>query len=510
MPSYNLKRRAFVMGLGGAFGARLLLKNLEAAEQGAPSPPRLLVAFWPGGTVHYNFNPIGAGREYMASRILQPLEDLGLRDDMIVLQNMHMRGLQGVGGGAGEAGVVFMTTGKSSPGTRQNGGETDDSIAGGPSFDQIFLRRVPGMTAAGIGYLNVTCDDRVDSHEVSSRCLSYSHDVRETAAANPSGGMLEENIPLRPELSPFDAYAKLFTGFAAGVTSDEALNALRMKQSVLDYATRDLDQLRQLAPVSERDKIDVHADAIRRAEKQLAASLEAQRGCGLDELVEPDPDLVAKTGDVNSSYGNPQAETGDESHLERLASDYFALIGVAFQCDILRVATFQWCPATNHVAFQGMYPGEPDTAYRHHPLGSAVFDHNAFISVSSDTREAEIAEFLTNAHVWFNRKLGEQLVPFKTMTDVFGGTLLDHMVVPYVTEKSNMADARVPIPAILFGGKALGLIGGQYYDESRHTNDMWMTVAQALMGQEDPMALLADEDFYKTDIAPIKGLWQAP
>jgi hypothetical protein len=38
-----------------------------------------------------------------------------------------------------KTGTVFTTTGCSSPGTRQNGGEQDDAMAGGPSFDQVFL-----------------------------------------------------------------------------------------------------------------------------------------------------------------------------------------------------------------------------------------------------------------------------------------------------------------------------------------------------------------------------------
>jgi hypothetical protein len=44
----------------------------------------------------------------------------------------------------------------------------------------------------------------------------------------------------------------------------------------------------------------------------------------------------------------------------------------------------------------------------------------------------------------------------------------------------------------------------------RSHNDVWMTVAQALMQTNDPVALLADEKFVKTSTAPIPGLWVPP
>ena len=37
------------------------------------------------------------------------------------------------------------------------------------------------------------------------------------------------------------------------------------------------------------------------------------------------------------------------------------------------------------------------------------------------------------------------------------------------------------MPALLFGGQKLGMIGGQYwYLDKRPHNDLWLTVAQAL------------------------------
>jgi hypothetical protein len=106
------------------------------------------------------------------------------------------------------------------------------------------------------------------------------------------------------------------------------------------------------------------------------------------------------------------------------------------------------------------------------------------------------------------------LAQFKGATDVFGGNLLDHTIVPYVTEIGSPAMVRDPMPALVFGGRALGMIGGQFLrmSPSHHHNDLWATIAQAYFRTSDPLATpaLQQEVFYKTDVAPLAGLWTRP
>ena len=83
--SYRFKRRAFLASLGGAVGLETMLKNLEAAELGTPSPPRLLAAHWPVGTIQYHYLPAGGTRDFTMSRILMPFETAGLREDLVIL-----------------------------------------------------------------------------------------------------------------------------------------------------------------------------------------------------------------------------------------------------------------------------------------------------------------------------------------------------------------------------------------------------------------------------------------
>jgi hypothetical protein len=196
MRSYRFARRSFLAGIGGAFGLKILLRNMERAEaQGEVISPRFLMLHWPVGTVKYNFKPTGTGTGYTTSPILQPFEDAGLRDDMIVLYGFNQEGMSWPGGGGHEAGTPLTTTGANSPGTRQNGGEGDDGVAGGPSWDQILLNRVPELQQSGMRYINTICDARVDSLETSTQCLSYAYDTQSIPSVSP-GGNITENVHL--------------------------------------------------------------------------------------------------------------------------------------------------------------------------------------------------------------------------------------------------------------------------------------------------------------------------
>ena len=106
--------------------------------------------FWPVGTVAPLFRPQGTGRNYTTSEILMPFEAAGLREEMIVLFGTSDSGIPAIGAGGSEGGVVLRSTGAPIPGTRVNGGEADDALAGGPSFDQIFLKHVAGLSRADV------------------------------------------------------------------------------------------------------------------------------------------------------------------------------------------------------------------------------------------------------------------------------------------------------------------------------------------------------------------------
>ena len=239
-------------------------------------------------------------------------------------------------------------------------------------------RRNAQGTIIGKGYYNTICDKRVDSYETSTRCLSYGYDKQTINSARP-GGTIRENKPLLPEMSPLTAYKDLFGGFAPGatITDRDALRLLKLRKSVLDYSLRELDRLKTLGPASEREKIDGHAAAVRKLEAQLSEQIAG--GGAIGACASPPMPDAALTGQgrrvaARRLRARSTVNTSDETTHEAVGKAHAAILRAAFACDLIRVATFQWSPGTNHVAFKGVDPNAPDTIWMHHPLSHQVTD----------------------------------------------------------------------------------------------------------------------------------------
>lgn len=116
-------------------------------------------------------------------------------------------------------------------------------------------------------------------------------------------------------------------------------------------------------------------------------------------------------------------------------------------------------------------------------------------------------------HAWFNQKTADILAEFKTATDAYGGSLLDHTVVPFFTEIANVQHARQPLPALILGGRALGLQGGQFRNfekEARHFNDFWLTIAQAFFPDAASVLTPLAAEKFAQDPTKLAGLWVKP
>lgn len=519
MMSYRFKRRSFLASIGGAFALETLLNNLEAQAQGATSPARFMLSHFPIGTYKQSFLPKGSQTSFTLSPILAPFESL--MSDMIVLYGLTDNHLSCPGGGGHEAGTPFTTTTASAQGTRANGGEHDDGVAGGPSWDQIFLKRVPGMKQAGAPITNTLADARVDDKETSTQCLSYDYATRTIDAAN--GGQITENIPLIPELSPSKVFANLFGGFVPSNpgdpgTADIVLKGLKSRKSVLDFCLRELDTLKTLAPGSERPKIEAHAAAIRDVELKLQKDIESG-GMGSGSCTVPTAPDAALKGQSGSkfNYGNEATSTSDEDTHEKIGKAHAAVLLAAFQCDIIRCATFQWSPGTNHVSFKGLYPANATGSYMHHPMSHRIGSQGFFNGppLTGTSADASLYQFLVAVNTWYNQKMADILTTFKNAKDAMGNSILDYTVIPYVTEVGDPSHARSPKASMIFGGKALGMKGGQFLNfesNQRKQVDVYLTCAQALLQNADPLSLLpaAEEKFNRSGASPINGLWAKP
>ncbi|HEY6079462.1 MAG TPA: DUF1552 domain-containing protein [Polyangiaceae bacterium] len=535
--SYRFARRSFMAGIGGAFGLKIMLRDFEAMAQGMGAPPRFLMVHWPVGTIKHQFlpnggvKPNGLGTITQWSPILKPFLDKGLADQMSLFWGLRDQGAAN-GAGGHEGGTPMASTGTGCPGTRQNGGEADDGVAGGPSWDQILLEGVKDDSATGavalarpgIGYANAICDQRIDSQETSTRCLSYSHQKQEIKAANTTG-MITENVPLLPELAPAQLYTKLFTGYMSGGGTEAnqaaAKLALQQRKSVLDFSMRELQEMKKLAPAAEAQKIDIHADVVRKIEMQVSDLLNGKvvtpSGCVVP--VAPDSSIKGQTGSSNDYAANEVATADDQVHAA-IGKLHAGILLAAFQCDIIRVASLQWSPGTNHVSFKGLRPDEPAKTFMHHPqshkIGGGRGNYFDAPPPASDPTLQAIVQFMANVHTWYNDKTADIINTFKNATDVFGANMLDQTVIPYFTEVAMATHERNPKAALCFGGKALGMQHGKYVNfedqggiGTRAHVDFWATVAQAYFRSNDPAAYLGGLEF-ASNPTPIEGFWQMP
>jgi hypothetical protein len=235
----------------------------------------------------------------------------------------------------------------------------------------------------------------------------------------------------------------------------------------------------------------------------------------------PPGDLSGKTGSKNDYKGaSPTtASVADDTIHADVARAHMGILRTAFACDLIRVATFQFSPGTNHVSFKGLYPDNPNGIYMHHPTshvimtGGDVTGSGPPSSGDNLVNRQSVVQFLINVQTWYNRLMAELLVGFKTSTDVFGGNLLDNTIIPFVTEVAHTVHSHSPMPAMIFGGSKLGMRGGQFVNlNNTSTNAMWLSIAQALFKTANPLDRLpaTTEKFVRNSVAPIPNLWAMP
>jgi hypothetical protein len=351
-------------------------------------------------------------------------------------------------------------------------------MAAGPSIDQLLLAKSTKLQGTGFKSLQALCDDRIDHQEISCRCITYSTDTQPQSGIPGAGvtGAAYENIPIRPTLRPLELYNRVFGTMSPGGPSADVLRARAQKKSVLDFSLRELTRLRTLAPAGQKAVLDAHENAIRDLEKELDAQGTVNPVmCG---IAMPPPDIGAQVDDGKDHPETVQVPMSDETLHQQIGEYHQAIIRAAFKCDLTRTATFQWSPGTNHIAFKGLHPDNLPGIYTHHPV-SHESDVGSGLNAAPSARNADV-QYLVNVEKWYNTRMSEFLNTLKSTVDVFGNPLLDNTVIPYVTEVARATHEHDIMPLVLFGGKNLGVKGGQFLQfPNRPYADFLLTIAQA-------------------------------
>ena len=277
MKPTSLSRRQFLQGTGVALS--LPVFESVAARVGEQMPRRLVcvgnhLGFYPG-----NFFPQNAGKDYVPTSTLEPLE--AHRGDLTVFSHL------------------------------------DHGLNGGHKAVQGFLTSVRKEEAAGFPEKNISLDQAAAEHVGSATRFPS---ITTGIAAGTDMCWTRAGVHVPPINNPARLFQALFVNPPQSVRESERLR-LQHRGSVLDALRESATALNGTLNAADRDKLDQYLTSVRDVERRLQMSKEW--------LHRPKPD-------------SPIEEVLDEKrqHIDEVALLY-DLMALALQTDSTRVATLE-------------------------------------------------------------------------------------------------------------------------------------------------------------------------
>jgi hypothetical protein len=300
-----MKRRHFVFGSLGAAALLSPVLSIRRAEANLAGPKR--VFFWVNccGYPHADdFFPSGEGTDFELTPILADFEDL--REHMVIVDGIDLRdsGLNPKGNNHVRT-VGKVLTAKDVLAAS----DSQDGLPGGISIDQLIADQLG-----------------VPSLELQVNTSHSSHMRHRPFAVGP--GVFKP-----PLVNPMDAWNHAFKDFQPS-NDPAAIEAhkrfLGLKKSLLDDLTDDLGRFRKELTGAERLKLDIHEDAIRRAENKVVADMEAKPPASCEVPEEP----------------------GSDSSIPARAQAQFDLAFAALTCERAGVLGMMWAHSGYHWKYQ--------------------------------------------------------------------------------------------------------------------------------------------------------------
>lgn len=392
----NIDRRALLKALGVAPGLLPLLDADRARAAGGPAK-RFIVIAVPNGVREKFYWPTGTETDFQiaADAPLGPL--LPHKTDIIFLGGLKLQcGHDGTKVGlGGHAALPFLLTGtRGVKGPRISDGVT--LSAAGPSVDQYIARE-----------LAKTNDFRFESLVlVPYRHSDGNNDGYLSFFGPPIGGQLP-NVPSQRH----DPVA-LFNDAFGGGAGDATLAKLRaQRKSVFDFLDGYLGYMNRSLGTEDRRKLEVHADAIRKIEKQLAP---APASC-------KPGDAPASTLDSSIINANPNVPGIIKAQID--------ITVAAMACDLTRVASLLWQDSGNvrwvwsWLGADFTKPGR-DFANNGENMGLRN-DHE----IAHRDGEAEFEPLANRRCRWYIEQLAYLIERLKATPDPGGGAMFDNTVV---------------------------------------------------------------------------------
>ena len=247
-----LKRRSFVFNSLKA--AALLAPVLSIRRAEADELPSMKSLLWVNSTGYpfaEDFFPTGSGEDFVLSPIL--VDFASVRDEIVVVDGISTR--------------------SSGPAPRGN----NHVRAPGKVLTAADIVAVPGAedgTPGGISIDQYVAGQRgLQTIELQVHDSSNNNHMRHRPFASGPGSFKP------PVADPANAWNLLFNGFDPDNTPEgieTTKRRLRLRKSVLDDVTSELSRFRSELTGIETLKLDMHEDAIRKAEESVARDLELE------------------------------------------------------------------------------------------------------------------------------------------------------------------------------------------------------------------------------------------
>ncbi len=392
-----IDRRSVLRGAGGVAVSLPFLDAMLPRRQAhaAPPPQRLFTFFTENGVVERAWYPTGDEKDFTLGPIppiLAPFDRAQLKRNLILIQGLDQYGQRGDAHRAGRAGCLTS---------------------------QIYLN------TAGISFAQgISLDQAVASHVGASTCFR-SLEAGVLAGRARSGGIFYSgpNQAIPAEDDPAKLFARVFSdGVTCGGAASASQDFARLhgrKKSILDRALDEYKRVQAKVAPADRQRLEVHAEAIRQVERRLSSATPAApaKGCAM-------PAAPAAATDFRA-IGKAQLD----------------LLALALACDLTRVASIQW---HSHDTVFG-WVGARDL---HHTLAHAQ-------------GSAEGAEQIIRIVTWFAEQAVYVIERLKAFGEAGGDNLFDRTLFFWPFEMAIGNHRLSDAPYLLASGGKLADVDGK-------------------------------------------------
>lgn len=362
--------------------------------------------FWPGG---------GTGPIQNFSPVLKPIEELGLKEDFLLLDGLNFHGSTNHNGGLTQTFAGWGGAGlRPGTGTAFGGridGQTMDQMMDRPySMDQVLADKW-GTQSVNLG--------------VATQAVQFKEPLSWKMGGNPNKS--EDN----PKVT-FDRYFAKFSPPDGGSTAQaEAAKKIRLAEKrVIDFLRADIKRIENNLSSEDKLAFQSHVAAIDDINAEIDKTINTP----------PKPEeqnLACKTSDLGSKFGGTNGQWFlDENSLARVFQLERALIVQILACGIARIAI--WQIGGGHCYSQLRAEGVTQKNTDHHGLtheGGAQFE---------DVQRGHIREIGKLAQDLKNAKIG-------------GKSMLDNTLIFTGSDGGDTGHNGQRIPSFF-----LGSLGGKF------------------------------------------------